>query len=178
VGIASATDVTSHGASMGPVLADVGIEIGHGRLHAIRLTVDGVRHGIDAHTIVSDFYRPVSLTIEAGLIEGGEVGIDVHGNVNGAGLNLTGSVVRDQSEAAVRLDAFNRDSWFTLTESALSVTGGHALDDVREEVSAEEPTDARGTTLNGNAYDGQLIQGPVEIGADLRIASDDGFVQF
>ena len=98
--------------------------------------------------------------------------------MDGASATLTGSVVRDQSEAAVRLDAFNRDSSFFLTDNVLSVTGGHALDDVRVKAFAAEPIDARGTTLNGNAYDGQLIQGPVEIGADLRIASSDGLVQF
>jgi hypothetical protein len=143
------------------------------------LVVDGVRHGIDADTIVSDdFDNHVGLTIDASLIEGGEVGLDVHGDVDGASATLTGSVVRDQSEAAVRLDAFNRDSSFFLTDNVLSVTGGHALDDVRVKAFAAEPIDARGTTLNGNAYDGQLIQGPVEIGADLRIASSDGLVQF
>jgi hypothetical protein len=177
-GITSATDVAIHGASMGPLLSDVGVEIGYGELHAIRLTVDGVRLGVAAHTIVSDLDRAIWLTIDASLIEGGEVGLDVRGDVDGAGVSMTGSVVRDQSEAAVRLDAYNRDSSFILTENALSVTGGYALDDVREKAFAAEPIDARGTTLNGNAYDGQLIQGPVTLGADLRIASDDGFVQF
>ena len=153
--------------------------MGDGDAQAVGLVIEGVRHGIDLHPMSGgDEEFSVGMVIDASLIEGGEVGIDAQGVSAGVSLLLNESTVRDQTEAAVRIDVQD-DSFINLIDDELSVVSGYALDDAREEVwIGGETVGAEGTTLDGNAYDGQLIQGPVAIGADLRIVSVEAYVQF
>ncbi|HTE55595.1 MAG TPA: hypothetical protein VK698_32295 [Kofleriaceae bacterium] len=135
-----------------------------GSTNVTGLTVTGVSgHGIDLHSYSDggiDYHA--SLGITASAIEGGEVGVDVVGSGGGAALGLRDSTVRDQTEASVRIDGYE-DSLFTVRVDVWAVG---------------EVVRASGTTLNGNAYDGQFLRGPLAIGSDLRIASDDAYVQF
>ena len=59
----------------------------------------------------------------------------------------------------------------------LSVVSGFALVDLRTDPSFRPTIDATGTTLNGNAYAGQLIQGPTALAPDYSIVAD-GSIQF
>ena len=179
-GSANLIDVEIRGSSVAPGRAETGLVMGNGFAEASGLLVSGMsRHGVDLHTLDgSDVDQHATLGIDDSTIEGGEVGVDVVGSSDGAALALTGSIVRDQTVAAVRIEGYE-NSYFRVEDDQLSVISGHALDDVRTEVwFAGAVVEASGTTLNGNSYGGQLIQGPADIGSDLRIASDEAWAQF
>jgi hypothetical protein len=109
-------------------------------------------------------------------IVGGEIGVRARGFDRETIVTLLRTTVRDQTVAAVQYDGQN---FLILGESfpsgnALSVRSGFALDDRRTTVTpATEFLPATGTTLNGHSYAGQVLQGPLSIGSDIRITSPE-----
>jgi hypothetical protein len=58
------------------------------------------------------------------------------------------------------------------------VVSGYAVEDLRvAPPSFAEPLGLAGAILNGNSYEGKLIEGPVDNPPDFRILSPDGRVQ-
>ncbi len=70
------------------------------------------------------------------------------------------------------------DSLFASGDNRLSVVSGYAVEDLRvAPPSFAEPLGLAGAILNGNSYEGKLIEGPVDNPPDFRILSPDGRVQ-
>ena len=109
------------------------------------------------------------------------MGVRAHGFPDDNVLRMRDSVVAGQTVAAVQIE--QDDSFFDLGDSGdgdgnqLSVVSGTALADLRTDPLFWPTIEATGTTLNGNAYAGQLIQGPTVLAPDYRIVAD-GSIQF
>jgi hypothetical protein len=156
----------------------VGIRMNGGDVTMNRGRITGQQmHGVLVMTTTSQL--PASLVLDGVVITRGQVGVEVNGWDEQTSFVMRRSTVRGQ-RAAVRLRGdrtrFDLGTPGSPGLNALSVGRGFALDDARPD-PAPDPVPAAGTTLNGNSYAGQLIQGPVVIGTDLRIAGD-GAVQF
>lgn len=112
-------------------------------------------------------------------IEGSALGIELLGG----SLSLRRSVVRGESDAALRLSAaaaaVDLGTAVSPGGNALSVGSGVALDDARAAPSPAQGTiSAVGTTLNGTSYAGQRIPGPATHLPDYCLRSSDAALQF
>lgn len=140
------------------------------------------RFGIDAFSSVEE---PGFLLRTTGLlIQGGRVGIDADGRDNANTVVLRDTIVRDQTDTALRMRVEGQFVTVDLGNGGgpggnqLSVVSGIALDDLRMEPDEFTAViDATGILLNGRSYAGQLIQGPASALPDYRIVSD-GLIQF
>ncbi len=96
---------------------------------------------------------------------------------------LRSSTIRDQTEAALRCYAVDSQTDLGRAgdpgHNVLSVTSGFAIDDRRSfESGSHRYIYANGTTLNGQIFDGEAIEGPAELAPHYRITSADSGIQF
>jgi hypothetical protein len=157
-----------------------GVYVGSGDVLAIDVTIRGQDlAGIEA-------YRPsccentdrLAVDLDGALIEGGQMGVQVHGTVDSGHLTMRSSIVRDQTVAAVSI-AMEDGTLFDLSgDNQLSVVSGFALEDLRLDNSLGFIVEAAGITLNGRSYAGQRVQGPASVPPDYRIVDDRGAIQF
>jgi hypothetical protein len=115
------------------------------------------------------------------LIEGGQYGVHFHGPGEPGWLFMSTSVVRDQTVAALSVNApFITD--LTICCNELSVSSGFALEDMRTQPGTDPifagGVEPYGTTLvNGTTFSG-VVQGPVSLPPHYRILSEGGAIQF
>ena len=117
-------------------------------------------------------------------IIGGPIGVNLGGFPDDEHLVMRDSIIRDQTVAAVRLEADGSSSDADLGNDGgpggnqLSVVSGVALLDARPNPFEQElVVDCTGLTLNGRSYTGQTIQGPASLLPDYQIDAD-GVLQF
>jgi hypothetical protein len=176
-------DTVIRGDEATPRASSVGIQIerGDASMSGGKIT-DQTTAGIQVFGSNGSSDSNTTLDVEGVLIAGGKRGIDFGGVEND--LFLHGSTIRGQTEAAVRISAF--DSFIVLGSTsdpggnALSVQrGGFALDDARSGTQFfDRYILAVGTTLNGVSFDGQTIEGPAELAPYYRLPLPDSGLQF
>jgi len=183
IGHITLTDPVIRDDELTPQVSSYGLQIHHGNVTVIGGRIGAALTGIDLYGSFSgNFFSPFSDLVTDGTeIIGGRVGIDFSGYDSDSDLTVRRTIVRDQTVAAVRVRGY--DSYFDLGtsvspgENALSVVSGHALHDDRNDSLNFHYLDARGTTLNGNSYTGQTIEGPAEQGMDYLVNAA-GAIQF
>jgi hypothetical protein len=159
-----------------------GIHIDNGSLSLAFSEISGITGtGLAVDTSTSAGHG--SVTVHNTSITGGEIGVRVHGLDRGTLMDLQNIAVHDQTAAALQLAG--TDFFFALgpgsgiPTSTLSVVSGFAIDDQRHPVEPFFATvGAFNVLLNGHAYIGQLLHGPLELASDIRIVSPDAAWQF
>jgi hypothetical protein len=158
-----------------PVGPATAIRVENGSLSMTNAEIAGHVTGVDIDTQATAGSGAVSLTMVT--VMGGQVGIRVRAFDRGTNLQLISITSRDQTVAALEVDQL--DFLDTAGHSDLSVVSGFAIDDRRTVITpAGELMVVTATTLNGNSFGEQLLQGPLSIGSDIRIASPDARWQF
>jgi hypothetical protein len=162
-----------------PAVAEIGISIGHGWLDLSGVEMTGIdQTGIFASTSSGEFTDRATLVIDDLSIQGGQYGIRASGSGDGVYTAMSNSVIQGQTAAAFSFTGIEATG-FEFSNVELSVVSGFALEDMRPDPELlHQVNDALSTTLNGNSYEGQLIEGPVSIPPDLRIVDDRAAVQF
>jgi hypothetical protein len=163
-----------------PTVAEYGIRVSSGYLTVSNVEITGVDLvGVGAYTtVVGDDYDRALLTMSGLVVEGGLYGVEASGSGEGVFVQMANAVIRDQSVAAFSFRGIE-SSGFQLDNVELSVSSGFALEDMRGDPEILHAVNsALSTTLNGRSYEGQLIEGPVDMPPDLRIVDNGAAVQF
>ncbi len=158
-----------------------GIFLGNGDVFLTGGEIIGQTTGVEVSSSADTF--PAAF-LDGVSVVGGQVGVRARSQDDFAKVTVRRSTVRDQSVAAMQIEggesSFDLGTAGDPGANTLSVVSGFALDDNRASNISPlfELLDARGTTLNGTSYTGQLLQGPLTIGSDIRIRRDDAAWQF
>jgi len=160
--------------------SEVGIRILSGRATVSDALISGQdQRGFQA---LSFFDRPFNVSLERLDIAGGEIGVESSGASDDNFLGMRDCVVHDQTVASLSVD--NDESLFDFGNDGLgggnqlSVSSGIAFQDLRDDPFISFRTiSAQGMTLNGNSYENQLIEGPVDGAPDYFILAN-GSLQF
>jgi len=182
-GFVSLQDTVIRADETTPRASTVGIQIARGdaAMTGGKITDQGTA-GIQVFGSSGDSDSLTTLDVEGVLIARGQRGIDFGGLDNE--LILRGSIIRGQTQAAIRVSAL--DSFIDLGNTstpggnALSVQrGGIVLDDARISTGFfDRYIFAVGTTLDDVSFDGQTIEGPVELPPYYRLLHPDSGIQF
>jgi hypothetical protein len=151
-----------------PRACTTGVSLIDGDVYVYGGSITGQVAGIDV-TIFASTDAMTDAVISDALIEGGEYGVRFYGYPDVATLAMHGSIVRDQTVAAVSWGI--NEGYADLTGNELSVVSGYALELVASDPRPGDVVYAGGTTLNGNSYSG-LVVGPVDVAPDYRITAD------
>jgi hypothetical protein len=164
-----------------PAVAEVGIRVGHGEVGLRNVEMTGIdQTGIIAEPslIGGEIYQRATLNIDGLSIVGGQIGIRISGGGEGAATFMNNSSIRDQTIASFRFSGLE-STRFSFSNVELSVVSGFALEDLRPDPDLQNAVNsALFTTLNGNSYQGQLIEGPIDVPPDFRIVDNSSAIQF
>jgi len=174
------SEIRNDAAAPSPISA--GIRIENGSLSVVDSQIVGhTGIGFDVDTAATGGHGTSGVV--NGVIAGGEVGVRARGFDRGTVVTLRSTIVRDQTVASVQLDGAG-----TLLDvgergpsgpNAFSVVTGFAIDDQRTAVTPVTGLSlVQGVSLNGHPHTGELLRGPLALGADIRIISPDALWQF
>jgi hypothetical protein len=164
-----------------PRAMQTGIALGRGNLSLTDVEISG--HSEIGISIVqtSSIGRAAQLFGERLVIDGGQIGISFEGIDNQ--LALSNSIVRDQTRASLYISSIDSsvDLGFSSIpgNNALSVISGFVIEDDRQfESGPSKYIQAQGTTLNGVSFEGQTIDGPIELAPFYRLLDGSTGIQF
>ncbi|HEU0032770.1 MAG TPA: hypothetical protein VFQ53_19195 [Kofleriaceae bacterium] len=157
-----------------------GLSISNGDVTFLGGRIEGQTTGV---SMFASTDTAPSVATDGLTIIGGQIGIGSRALGDQPVLRMRRTTVRDQTGASVTASGdegiLDLGTAADPGQNVLSVVSGFALDDARTNTLPTGQTpNAVGTTLNGHSYAGQLLQGPLTIGSDLRIADFRNAWQF
>ncbi|HEU0032768.1 MAG TPA: hypothetical protein VFQ53_19185 [Kofleriaceae bacterium] len=153
-----------------------GVAVNNGDALFVGGRIEGQTFGVRLVANVDHFPRVGTDGLE---ILRGSVGIASSAFGDSPGVSMRRTIMHDLSRCVlITGDEGGYNFGSTANPGQNSLSGGIAIDDRRTDVVSGGFADAVGTTLNGNSYDGQLFQGPISVGNDLRLADPEVSWQF
>lgn len=180
-GSLSVTDSAVRDVEATPAVTEIGVRVGHGSVALRNVEITGIdQTGIVASPtlIGGEIYQRADLDIDGLSLVGGQIGIQISGGGEGAATFMNNASIRDQTVASFSFGGVE-STRFRFTNVELSVVSGYALEDLRPDPDLQNAINsALFTTLNGNSYEGQLIEGPIDVPPDFRIIDNSSGIQF